>query len=744
MSLNPRNAHQISTEQSKLIAMMKLTRSLKKIVEGHRTDTGVSKDSNHSIADSSHSRANEQKQMILVIAAASLAMRGLMPEILKKTALGQFIRDCSEERHNGLIVDATKFCSDIISELLRGCELDSLIKGTSPKLIKVIWEFEKTAQLSDSLAAGWFKQCIIKETPRSIGLNDGHIIRSNLNDVPQLTQWFTPSWIADFLIEQSIGSNAETKFLDPACGAGHLLIPALNRLNKLSSDNSIKTRLENILDSQLYALDIDEELVSLAKFAVYLEARDLAGVCELPAPKIFALTDANGLGSLESKSLRNLPTTFDAVAMNPPYLGHRTMPQPLRDYLRAKYPNSQYDLFAAFLEMGMRLTKPGGKLSAICQQSVLTIQRYSALRKTFISEADIESVVQLGSGAFATKGGEKTNNAIVTLQKHSQSSEKQPVTCWQLLSKKEKLIAENTGIMNVPHKIIPRAEADELACALPDSPFSFWAPKDVIKLFAKHPRLDDTKNGITCTNGLFTCNNKKFVLHYSEVPEAISHEYVSYDKGGGHKWFRTSELMLHWKNNGEEIRQYRVKRGQSAKLPGEAHYFKSGVTYSYIGTRGFKARLLSPNAVFDIASSAIFSEKYDTLYILGLLNSSLTRCVLGTLNPTINFQIGDIRRLPFAPPTTEVHDAIVALVREAVAIASEVEKYDPSSPTFQPKPIQKEEYEKRLKHWTATEQRIQSHLDEIIFDHYEIGTQSRNQILVDPWVTRGAAAFAKL
>ena len=148
------------------------------------------------------------------------------------------------------------------------------------------------------------------------------------------------------------------------------------------------------------------------------------------------------------------------------------------------------------------------------------------------------------------------------------------------------------------------------------------------------------------------------------------------------KWYRTTPYLLHWKENGDEIRHFRKSRGQAFALPGEDYYFKSGVTYSYIGTRGFKARMLSPNSIFDIASSAVFSESLDNLYILGFLDSALVCFLLGVLNPTINFQIGDLRRLPFVEPGESVEKSVAQWSGMCIALARLIESLDPSSPEF--------------------------------------------------------------
>ncbi|MBI2812651.1 MAG: N-6 DNA methylase [Candidatus Melainabacteria bacterium] len=752
----------ISLEQARHVAMMKLLRTLRKEFPELR---------------------NSDNCFLAVVGAVGLARRGLLPTDLSDSAVARFIKQYGAKiGAPSARLDPTAFAQASI-ELIqssRSPDFESFIEVGGERLVKVISPFHISAGLDESLAAGWFRQCSIKtlSTKKQL-LVDGHRTRADLDDMTQLTQWFTPSWIANFLIDDSVENFPEAVFLDPACGAGHLLIPALRKLLTLKKQTATNDALGEILEKQLFALDVDRQLVDLAKLSLYLEIRDGADIVELPIANIHSFEgseEARAIGSLQLASapsstmiestfnstggkIRPLPKQFDAIAMNPPYLGHRTMPPAIRDFLKQEFPHSQYDLYAAFLELGLRLLKPGGKLSAICQQSVLTIQRYESLRQTMIQTADVKTVAQLGSGSFATKSGEKTSTAIITLRKHREGSindveagSGNDVRCWQLLTKKDKLIAESGGIEQLPVTTIARAEADTLARILPQSPFAFWAPQEILTLFSTYAPITDAANGIACTNGLFTCNNKKFVERFDNISQENRHEYVPYDKGGGHKWYRTSPLMLLWKGDGQEIRDYRIKRGQSAKLPGEQHYFKSGVTYSYIGTRGFKARLLTPNSVFDIASSAVFSEHINIMFILGFLNSSLVRSILGVLNPTVNFQIGDIRRLPFKTPPAEIERAVSILTSRAVAIAREMETFDASSPCYlgglndrygTETSESLRTHSKLCEDWAREETSIQNQLDEIIFDLYKISSSCRKTILKDPWVSRGTDAFRK-
>ena len=61
-------------------------------------------------------------------------------------------------------------------------------------------------------------------------------------------------------------------------------------------------------------------------------------------------------------------------------------------------------------------------------------------------------------------------------------------------------------------------------------------------------------------------------------------------------------------------------------------------------------RLLPPGCIFDVAGSAVFPvSEADEDWLLAYLNSSLIAAHADILNPTINFQVGDLKELPVIP-----------------------------------------------------------------------------------------------
>ena len=116
----------------------------------------------------------------------------------------------------------------------------------------------------------------------------------------------------------------------------------------------------------------------------------------------------------------------------------------------------------------------------------------------------------------------------------------------------------------------------------------------------------------------------------SEIDVRVRHEYVVNFKGFGRK-----------------ISEYRVQSGQSASFPGQNYYFAPSVSWSFVSSSKFGVRYYPAGFVFDIAGSSVFVNQPDyTDYYLGFLSSSVAFEMLNLMNPTLNYQAGNIAKLP--------------------------------------------------------------------------------------------------
>jgi tRNA1(Val) A37 N6-methylase TrmN6 len=69
---------------------------------------------------------------------------------------------------------------------------------------------------------------------------------------------------------------------------------------------------------------------------------------------------------------------YDLVIGNPPYQGTAKMAD--KAYVEKEYPRGKADLYAAFLERGLQLVKPGGMSALLTMRNWMFIKQFSALR----------------------------------------------------------------------------------------------------------------------------------------------------------------------------------------------------------------------------------------------------------------------------------------------------------------------------------------------------------------------------
>ncbi|CAM4159979.1 BREX-1 system adenine-specific DNA-methyltransferase PglX [Vreelandella rituensis] len=196
---------------------------------------------------------------------------------------------------------------DDASELLLPNNLtktDSLIRELVTEIPEEDWQ--------DVEVIGWLYQFYISEKKDQV---IGKVVKSE--DIPAATQLFTPNWIVQYLVQNSVGRqwlqtypdsplkaempyyiepakqepqvqaqldaitpesiDPETiKVLDPACGSGHILVEAYNVLKAIYEERGFRTRdiPKLILENNLFGLDIDDRAAQLAGFALLMKARE--------------------------------------------------------------------------------------------------------------------------------------------------------------------------------------------------------------------------------------------------------------------------------------------------------------------------------------------------------------------------------------------------------------------------------------------------------------------------------------
>ena len=111
--------------------------------------------------------------------------------------------------------------------------------------------------------------------------------------------------------------------------------------------------------------------------------------------RLFARDAIRGWAFLETLRRR-----YWVVLMNPPF--GDSVPT-VKDYLKDRYPHSKHDLYAAFVERGLQLLHPGGRLGAITSRTGFFLKTFQAWREEILmGEGRLVALADLGYGVLDT------------------------------------------------------------------------------------------------------------------------------------------------------------------------------------------------------------------------------------------------------------------------------------------------------------------------------------------------------
>jgi type II restriction/modification system DNA methylase subunit YeeA len=365
-----------------------------------------------------------------------------------------------------------------------------------------------------------------------------------------------------------------------------------------------------------------------------------------------------------------LAQKYDVVVANPPYMGIKKMEKTLKNYVSKEYPNSKNDLFGVFMERGNELSKQFGFHAQVNMQSWMFLTSFSGLRNDILRNFSILNLAHLGARAFKEISGEIVQTTAWIIQKNKAEAMK-PVFI-RLVdgddeNKRRELISGNQRYSDV---------TQEELININGQPISYWMPKEVRELFTKEIPLSDLASPKI---GLLSTDNERFLRYWFEP--SISNIYFGaldrqdaqlskkkwfpYNKGGDdRKWFGNNDFLINWKNDGEEIKAATVGAA-GGRVVNEDFYFKKSVSASSIATNANSYRFYNHGGVFDVNFRSYFnSENLSLNWLLGFLNSNVSKKLISYISSTIALNKADLDRLPFIVGGPEID----ILVNEIIEI----------------------------------------------------------------------------
>jgi type II restriction/modification system DNA methylase subunit YeeA len=400
---------------------------------------------------------------------------------------------------------------------------------------------------------------------------------------------------------------------------------------------------------------------------------------KLPALK--QLSESPGLDLFAAEVLRQLQpllrqaqllaAQYDTVVANPPYIGSKFHIPILKNFLKENYDGYEKDVFSAFIDRGFIFSKPNARLGFMSPFVWMFISSHEHLRIRLIDRESITSLVQLEYSGFE---GATVPICTFTLQKVHIVGRK---SCFVRLS-------DFRGSDNQGPKTLEAIRDRECGWffetaqdefnKIPGSPVAYWVRQRTREVFEDSEQLGGYA---PVRQGLATADNDQFMRSWPEVSliksgygirsreEAAesSKKWFPYNKGGEfRKWFGNNEYLVNWEEDGREVRAFGTENGGRARSRAQntEYYFRPSVTWSFVSSAYFGVRYSDAGAVFDVGGSSAFPSEDDHLWITGFLCSKQVFGFMKVMNPTLNFQVGNVAALP-------------VLKREVLARKSEIE-----------------------------------------------------------------------
>jgi len=346
---------------------------------------------------------------------------------------------------------------------------------------------------------------------------------------------------------------------------------------------------------------------------------------------------------------------YDVVVTNPPYMASTGIDSKLSEYIKRNYKNSKTDIFAVFIERCKIYTKKNCYFAMITQHTWMFLGSYEILREKILL-CNIISLLHFGIKAFEEIGNDVVQTCSFVF--HNTNIKRRNARFCRLIDykdsrQKEKEFFNNNNYFNVCIDKFYR---------IPGITFAYWVSDSFFDNFSVGTTIENYGEFTGSQN--ITGNNELFLRYFWEVPDynIKNSNWVFYAKGGDYrKYYGNLEMVVDWRESARKFYQ----TNKTSNLLNEKFWFREGITYSAVTSRGTGFRYLPKNCIFDKGGPSITLDS-KLLEILALLNSKVAELYFKVLNPSINLQVKDIKALPIILPKD---DRVEKITKQTLSIA---------------------------------------------------------------------------
>ena len=337
-----------------------------------------------------------------------------------------------------------------------------------------------------------------------------------------------------------------------------------------------------------------------------------------------------------------LSQKYDVVVTNPPYMGSKKMNAKLSRFIKKNYVNYKRDLFSAFVVHCSEMTKKTGYCGFLTPYVWMFIKNYEKMRNYLYKHTTIESLIQFEYSSF-----KEATVPVCTFVFQNQHVHKNG--CYI------RLVDFRGGMEVQRQKTLEAIEnhgcgyyyeqsTDDFS-KIPGNPVAYWASNKIREAFVESSLYKKSESPSQNVTG----NNSKYVRKHWELDRhkvGKSDNWIFYAKGGGYrKWYGNLLEVVNWTPQARYIYQYGDGK-HASQIINEKYWYKKGITWGLITSSLPSFRIMPEGATYDKGGSTIIVDGNVFDYTLGLLNSKVYLNIVSMLNPTLNFQVKDVRSMP--------------------------------------------------------------------------------------------------
>ena len=395
-----------------------------------------------------------------------------------------------------------------------------------------------------------------------------------------------------------------------------------------------------------------------------------------------------------------LARKYDCVVANPPYMGKRYLNPLLKIHLKEHFNSFEKDLFSAFIMQSRNFAKEEGQLGFMSPFVWMFILSFIKLREKIINNTTLTTLIQLEYSGFA--GATVPICTYTFINKHFSNYKGSFIRLSDFRGAENQAPKTLEAIRNTNCGWFFVSKPDDFS-KIPGAPIAYWVSERLRCVFLNSIPLSEIAPP---RQGLATGDNNSFLrlwyeVDYNNIGFGFSNrentleslfKWYPYNKGGQfRKWYGNNEYVVDWFNDGYNIKEQKrndLKKSKitsnNSKCWNQKYYFQKGITWSFISSAYFGVRYTNEGFIFDVSGSSVFPTNEKVSLITGFLCSNLAFECMRIMNPTLNFQVGNVATLPFLQVGIDkIGKKINRVVNEAIIIARTDWNFNETSWDFQ-------------------------------------------------------------